>query len=519
MTFNVLYEPWLPVRWRNGDPPSEVGLYDALCKAHEIIEIATDNPLETASLNRLLAALVASIFADLSNKRFWYQTWQKGYFDADRCDSYFKEYADHFDLLSPIRPFYGHPNPDKEKISPLTRLQHDTASGNNETLFSHDLDNCPQPMTLASAARAIVCTQAYALSGGNAKPFNLSQAPLVKGVMFWLRGQSGQKTKLFESILLNIPPIKEVWGWYQEEDVAAWATKIPPKAKMRDILGLCDLLSFQSRRIQLITNEESQAVGVRYNQGCKIEKMPFHDPHMAYREKKEEIVPFQSEMGRALWRDSSLFLMARVKRAIDHAPRTFEWLSQPAVLRSLNLRQDAALQTDVFALIYDKNNTAKVELVIYERISFFPKFIGKESHWKSLNEILEIAENWNTKLKRASEAFATRFRLNKPWGVSDLKKVETNDRDAFVKTLDVDKVYWHLLGAKFNIYVAKIATVSPDLLDTVQQSWHNEVRQIAKQALKQVIEPFAQEARSMQALAEADTVLMFGTLDPKKINT
>lgn len=49
--YNLLDELWLPVTWSSNDPPSEIGLREVLHRAHEITELATDNPLETVALN------------------------------------------------------------------------------------------------------------------------------------------------------------------------------------------------------------------------------------------------------------------------------------------------------------------------------------------------------------------------------------------------------------------------------------------------------------------------------------
>jgi CRISPR system Cascade subunit CasA len=108
-----------------------VGLRDALLRAHEIEELATDNPLETIALNRLLAAMAAAIFPELAEESDWYGLWQTGHFDAQRCESYWTDSAAHFDLLSPTCPFFGHPNPAAKEISPLSRLLHASASGNS----------------------------------------------------------------------------------------------------------------------------------------------------------------------------------------------------------------------------------------------------------------------------------------------------------------------------------------------------------------------------------------------------
>lgn len=515
--YNLLKEPWLPVTWNSGAPPSEVGLREVLHRAHEITELATDNPLETVALNRMLAALVASVFDELPDGQAWLDLWTEGQFDADQCDEYFAEYADRFDLLSADRPFYGHPVTDTENLSPLTRLQHAAASGNNAALFSHTLDEQPIASSLAEAARSLVCAQSAALGGGVAKPFNLSHAPLVGGAVFWIRGVADAEASLFRALMLNLVPSERVWGNDLHDDQAAWEPSAPPEPKKRNARGLRDLLTFQSRRLQLALNDEAEAIGVYYNQGSKLEELPFHDPHMAYRENENGFYPLKLNAARALWRDSTTFMMTRRRGGLSgkeygHAPRTFEWLSQPDNLRELGLDKQAAFSVDVFGLVNDK---AKIELWQRERLTLFPSILEDVDRWSVLGSIINFAEHYaKSRLREAARAFASRSRLNAPWGTR-LGDIARRERDDFVRMLAADQRYWPVLGTLFNRFLAQIASEPIATLDTVQQAWKKLVRRTGEDALQQSIEPFAQSARSLQAQAEAQTVLWYGTLYPK----
>lgn len=186
----------------------------------------------------MLAALVASVFDELPDEQAWFELWTEGQFDAKQCDEYFAKYADRFDLLSADRPFYGHPITDTENLSPLTRLQHAAASGNNAALFSHTLDEQPTVPSLAEAARSLVCAQSAALGGGVAKPFNLSHAPLVGGAVFWIRGVADTEASLFRALMLNLVPSEKVWGNDLYDDQAAWESSAPPEPEKRNARGL-----------------------------------------------------------------------------------------------------------------------------------------------------------------------------------------------------------------------------------------------------------------------------------------
>ncbi len=518
MTYNLLDEPWLPVRWLGNAPSSAVGLRQALLRAHEIAELATDNPLETLALNRLLAGLAASVFPGMVEEDEWTRLWEQGQFDDRQCEDYFNEYVDRFDLLSATRPFFGHPQTDAKEVSPVSRLLHAAASGNNAVLFNHDLDCQPQPMTLAEAARAVVCTQAAALGGGIAQPFNLCHAPLVGGAFFWLRGAVGEISTLFRALLLNLSPTPEVWGG--GPDKPTWEAEKPPVPTKRDVGGIRELFTFQSRRLQVVTDNTGQVAGVRYNQGSKVEKLLFHDPHLAYRSGKEGEYPLRFNTGRALWQDSAIYMM-KEGGAGGHAPRTINWLSRRK-LRQLDLSRHTAFAVDVFGMV---NDQAKVELWRHERVTIYPDIIAQDSRWNVLRDLLDNpsapgndARKQAERLREATRAFATRARLNKPWGVR-LGDVERADRDSFVQSLDADSRYWTKLGGQFNTYLARIAMLPVDELASVQKDWQIFIRRVAQTALAEALQSLAQDARTWQALADADMILRHGTLYPKTEKT
>lgn len=513
-SFNLLDQPWLPVRWASGEPTTEIGLRDALLRAHEIEELATDNPLETIALNRLLAALVAAIYPGVIEPDEWFRLWQVGHFEAVAIEGYLARFADRFDLLSPTRPFFGHPQPETAEVSPLTRLQHAATSGNNAMLFSHNLDSQPQPLTAAEAARAVVCAQAAALGGGVAKPFNFCHGPLIGGAYFWLRGAVGGQATLFRALLLNLAPTPEVWG-NPTRDAPTWEAPQPLQAERRKVGGVRELFTFQSRRLALVAAGEHIA-GVRYNQGSKVEELLFHDPHLAYRSGKEGEFPLRFQTSRAFWRDSTTYLLHRGHATGGHAPRALSWLT--ANLDNLGLARDMALATDVFGLV---NDQAKVELWRQERVTLYPDIILDESRWQALRELLngelagqDDATKRAKRLRDATYAFATRARLHKPWGTR-LGDVERAECDAFVQMLDAEARYWLALGEQFDHYLGRIATTPLADLDQVRPAWQNFIYSSAKRALHDAINSLATNARTWQALAEAETVLRLGTLYPK----
>ena len=337
-SFDLITEPWIPVLdagidlRTSYDAPTtfrEVGLREALLRAHEIREVYTDSPLETIALNRLLLALALDVYQRQPDLDCWIALWQAGLFPQEPLDDYFEDWGDRFDLLHPEYPFYQRAMPDAcqdgKDPAPLAKLFHAQASGNNATLFGHDLDAEPDHLRLADAARGLVVVQAAALGGGVSKPFNFSHAPLVGRTQFWIRGRS-----LYDALLLNGPPEKDARMNATTDDAPVWRRKSPETYVRRQHQGLLDVLTWPSRRLTLAPetqNGETLAAGVYLTQGDKLDPQPMDDPLAAHIASKDKgLFPLGFRTGRALWRDAStIYATAKAKPGVIGAPATFRW--------------------------------------------------------------------------------------------------------------------------------------------------------------------------------------------------
>jgi len=208
-SFDLTREPWIPVERTDGTS-EEVSLRTILVDAHRFRSVYGDSPPETASLYRLLQALVLRIDGLVPEDR---KDWSRQYeersqFDSAVVNQYFDKWqGEHgrFDLLHPERPFYQVPDLPSANKNSLGWLIQDRVKGNNATLFDHSLDEQNPPIPLSKAARALTSIQLYGLSGlaGPGRP-NYREGPLVKGMMFWIRAKN-----LRDALLLNTPPSEE----------------------------------------------------------------------------------------------------------------------------------------------------------------------------------------------------------------------------------------------------------------------------------------------------------------------
>lgn len=189
-SYNLIDKPWIPCAQMDGRV-AELNLRETLEKAHELRGVQGASPLETASLYRLLLAVLHSAFRGPSNKNEWAKLWDAKQFDMSRFDKYFKQWHSSFDLFDKERPFYQVKiNKDgRQKIS--NDVLPDVASGANSTLFSHSIDENNIILTASKAARTLLVMQTFSVAGGwGMAPRKSSDAPWGRGIIFLVEDDS-----------------------------------------------------------------------------------------------------------------------------------------------------------------------------------------------------------------------------------------------------------------------------------------------------------------------------------------
>jgi CRISPR system Cascade subunit CasA len=157
MAYNLLEQPWIPVRLAHGRY-QDVGLRDVFALAPHIRAIGDPSPLVTAALYRLLLAVAHRAMTGPASVEEWAALWAVGAFPMEAIDAYVARVRDRFDLFHSERPFYQTSALAPYTRAPFTpapvsRLIHDVASGNNQTLFDHTTDRHAPTLSPAQAAR------------------------------------------------------------------------------------------------------------------------------------------------------------------------------------------------------------------------------------------------------------------------------------------------------------------------------------------------------------------------------
>lgn len=352
-SFNLWHEPWLRVLNKDGERRT-LSIEAVLLEADRLKTFYDQSPLTVASVHRLLAAILQSIYAprylteigDVLDARS---------FDSAKIRAFGEQFAERFDLFHPSAPFLqtgdvpldawrkpekpkgkraaagapGNQDPAAQpasavgKIEPKTiaYLLEEVPAGTNRTHFRHVNDEdhrlCP-----ACCARSLITIPAFAKSGG------AGIKPSINGVPPVYLLPVGDT--LFYSLVLSL--IGEDYRPASADETrqaAAWngATTIPRGCELAAV-GYLESLTFQARRVRLFPivdpgpctrcGEES-AIRVKemlYEMGWSRRKDAswWKDPFVAYRKsakgKSEAPTPLRPSQGKALWRDYNVLFLS-----------------------------------------------------------------------------------------------------------------------------------------------------------------------------------------------------------------
>lgn len=262
--FNLLDEPWLPVRLPD-NTVKEVSLTDALLHAHEYIDLAGEMPTQDAAVLRLLLAVLITVFyrvdaqgtpdpVEDKKKAFarWQELWQPGRLPVAPIRDYLAQWHDRFWLFHPDRPFWQVPQAKGGTAYGAAKLNGEMSESSNKLrLFSAYSGTGKTELTYAQAARWLLCVNGY--DDTSAKPKGKGLPSVGAGWLGKIGFIQAQGHNLFETLLLNLTMLKdgtEIW----QENIPCWELETPRSAERCEIAqpdGLAQLLTLQSRRLLL----------------------------------------------------------------------------------------------------------------------------------------------------------------------------------------------------------------------------------------------------------------------------
>jgi CRISPR system Cascade subunit CasA len=502
-SFDLTTESWIPCTMSDGSF-RELGLYEALAGAHGIREIVHGSPLVTVSLHRLLLALLHRSLSGPASLEEWSAWWARGQWDDAAVGAYLEKWRSRFDLFGEDHPFYQVADiPDAPGTLPVSVLAHELASGNNATLFDHNVSANPAPMTPGGAARYLVAMQGYAIGGGVASPFNFTGGPLTAGLTMLVLGDT-----LFETLALNLLPYRrDVPVQWTGEDGPAWEVNDQPRPDKAGThpRGYLDLLTWQSRRFRLIPEGDPPVVRwCRRQQNMRLVEN-IRDPFKHYRRTKDKgWVATTLRPARALWRDSDVLFQHTVEA---HSP---EQSVRPP------------LQFDLLAGLDEMRVDEDVEMAPAYRLAAFgvatePGKPGSLLLWRQerlplpLSYLLEpnLVVELATALKAADEAHdALRYAVRV---LAQYLLPPGSDTSFLTRSLGAESRYWWRLDSPAADLIAGLpgdmeidADGVPRFGAVTRPHWLGSVRAAAREALEETTRDLDVSGDGLRAMAHAE---------------
>lgn len=403
--YNLNSEYWVPVLLSSGKK-TEVSLRDLFVGSYDIQAIDTGDPLQDTAI--LGVALVILARATLRNNEIenfggspnWIRQMREP--DADNLSGvlqYLEEFNDRFWLLGGDRPFMQvyDLHTAKGVTKPVSRLLLDSESEH----YSMRAEKTLKSLSYAEAARRLVTIQAYDYSGiksgavGDPRVRGGRGYPLGVG---WY-GTTGKViihgANLMETLLYNIEYAqlteesldydKPVWERDKPDTAAPRAYTGGPAAQYKDqpvpASGMCEILTWQSRRVRLHHDGE-RVTSVLISNGDKwFDRNTYADPLTGYRysknqsSKTEQVwMPQTHSTERTLWRGADALLTRLTPES--------EKQNKPApVIRQLGLGRhfptDAEVKVQLVGVEYGNQN-AVIENVISDSMTLELSLLADE---------------------------------------------------------------------------------------------------------------------------------------------
>jgi CRISPR system Cascade subunit CasA len=476
LQFDVRTEPWLPVL-EPGDSVREVGLLDALRRAHELRDLATASPLEYVAAIRLLVAIVHRALDGPRTEQDGRVLYRSGRI-PDQVLRYLEGDASVWDLFDRNRPWLQTPSAaNAAGQSPLSRLLPWLPTGNNPVLWDHTYDAAFPAFTPAEAARALLVAQSYGLAGsaGTGRP-NFTDGTVAGSLVCVAIGDSLAQTLLLNAVrYADDDPMPR-----GDDDAPAWERSERPSVKEKTLVdGYVDFLTLSTRRVLLMRDPDGLVRRCLYAQGLAPREIGARDPFVPYRETTTGLVPMRASAERALWRD----LPAIAAGLADQRETT-------GVLRwAARLLGDTPVHLRAVGLV---RLQAKVDMVVDGELRIPPPIALSIEHREALADALTVAEESANAVRRALRTAAER-------AGAGAEAAQT------AKRLMTTTPFWARLEGPYDALVDALSALDEGALveehSAPAQRWADGVRYEARRSYEQAVGLLGSSPRELIAAA------------------
>lgn len=360
--FNLLDEPWLPVRWLSGGS-TEVGLRQAFARGHEIAGLAEPSPPSFVALHRLLLAVTHRAltlqfgrWTDGDRAR-----WYRDGLPLEAFERYFDHWRERFWLFHPTQPFMqvaalASIDDTAQRLKPWPVISIANAKGDTPVLFDHSVEALVPPISAGMALRHLIGYLQFAPPGLVQSVRTADKAgPLTNALAVLPIGSN-----LSETLLLGLHKTDN-----EGADLPCWerppASEIDLLAKPTMVTGPNDRYTrlVRATLFQRLPGSGSCEVQLlRFAAGVAIaDDALVLDPAIPYIQGKENTVPIRFDEGRSFWRDLPCLLPAGPDRAS---------IQPVVVVSAMNLLEridpDGGLRVSVAGTTSAKGKPAKTVL-------------------------------------------------------------------------------------------------------------------------------------------------------------
>ncbi|WP_324715609.1 type I-E CRISPR-associated protein Cse1/CasA [Carboxydochorda subterranea] len=476
--FNLLTEPWIPVRDLH-EQLLHVGLRDALLHAHRLRRIEDPSPLAEAAFYRLLFAVGHRALKGPRSLEESVELFYQGHLPEAPFEDYFEAFADRFDLFHPEFPFFQVADLPTDQPLPWTKLLPELSSGNNPTLFDHTLDSAPPPAAPADAARALVIHQAFT-PGGLIKRMGVTSgkaAPLATSAVFLPFGQT-----LFETLLLGMPPYDPfgdvpIWEGppYRARDVEGHRTEASVQGRTR-------VYTWLSRSVRLLPESDAVVRYVAYGPGVlPVQDKPYWDPMCAYsKDDAGQERPVRLSRDRAFWRDFESLLPGDTHRV----PNVLEQA------RGLLLETDRLALLVPVSVLGQVTDQAKVLSTRRETYPFPLQALDAHAA-AAIRKAVSVANESGSQLRAAGYVLARA--LLSPAG----REPPAEEVSRLLHSLPLMSSYWSSLETAFSAYLDDVAHKG---VDEAYDAWIDRISKTMWLAWEQTVRTVGTHSRHLRAI-------------------
>jgi len=278
--FNLITDAWIPILPTSGSP-REVGLLEALERAHEFRGLALAHPLEHMAVLRLLLAILYRVLTPGRDLADLQRLYREGRLPADAIVTYLNEHRERF-ALEGDTPFLQVPDVETTPTA-ITVLTADLPQGGWPLLTGRP-DSDPPPLSPAQAARTLLAHQTFAVGGllNRNGVTSVLDAPSARFAQFHAVGETLARTLLLNLAGPSEPADLPFWERPQPTaaDVEAYRTRVQP-------FGPATTYTYLSRAVRLIPTSGGRYAQVHYAAGWRYESLP-NDPMLAWTEHRTQ---------------------------------------------------------------------------------------------------------------------------------------------------------------------------------------------------------------------------------------